>query len=103
MLPKHKVSFSYYNVLQKLEEEGAGRKTDLHGWTGTVKRIFPAKTVAATSTTNTGGPKVSVDASGEIDCDNAPITADEAIAAIASYGATRKVRDISTRARWSPD
>ncbi|KAF8424390.1 hypothetical protein EV426DRAFT_712242 [Tirmania nivea] len=90
MLPKQKVQFAYYNAPQGLEEE-AGRKTELHDWTGVVRSIFPAKTVAATSTTSAGDVKLGQD--NHNGSDDAPVTADEVIAAMASYGATRKTRN----------
>ncbi|KAF8422206.1 hypothetical protein EV426DRAFT_670882 [Tirmania nivea] len=102
VLPKQKVSFSYYDALQDLDKEEAGRKTELHDWTGVIKSIFPAKSLAATSTTNPSGTKmgdddtscnVDNDDDAFSDDDDGPIIADEVIAAMASYGAARKTRN----------
>ncbi|KAF8418674.1 hypothetical protein EV426DRAFT_704462 [Tirmania nivea] len=122
-LPEQKVNFSYYDGLQELGDKDAGRKTELHDWRGlltplrvlpdllplpplpirhsraaqqrrgVIRSIFPGKPVAATSTTNTIDAEIGDDDSSDADSDDAHITADEVIAAMASYGATYKTRN----------
>ncbi|KAF8432623.1 hypothetical protein BGX38DRAFT_1225260 [Terfezia claveryi] len=86
MLPKQKVRFSYFDALQESDEKEAGERTALHDWRGVIKSIFPTQTVAASSATST-------DAGGVVNGDDAPITAEEVIEAMASYGASRKTRN----------
>jgi len=86
ILPKQEVTFTYY---KELGMKGAGRKEDLHDWRGVVRSIFPAETLTTTSTT-CDTKMANDDVSSDDGCGNTPITADEVITAMESYGAKHK-------------